>query len=399
MIQFPEPRIPPRSVSNLRPQLDMDSPLGKISRLLPVAVLLVLTLAACARITNPEGWSGGAIADDMLLIGTREGNLLALDREDGHSVWKFELHGTERERAIYSTPAVFGSTIYFGGYDGNFYALDLDNGDILWQTSIGGPVVGSPAIADGKVLFGSSDGNLYAYSLDDDTEIWKFSTGGKVWSEPAVMNGIVYFGSLDKTVYAVRLQDGEEVWRYETGGAVASSPVIARNRVMIGSFDSNFYALHAQTGEEVWRFDDAQSWYWARPVIIGDTIYVPSLDSNLYSLDIDTGALLWTLETKAPIIGSPAVALDMLAVPLRDAESRTWQIALIEPSEGAKMGVCAIGEEIRTPLSAEDDIIYFGARDHSIRAVRVKENGNPDEEWVHFTNKDDPLPRGRVPSC
>jgi len=31
--------------------------------------------------------------------------------------------------------------------------------------------------------------------------------------------------------------------------------------------------------------------------------------------------------------------------------------------------------------------------------VRVKESGNPDEEWIHFTDRDDPLPRGRAPAC
>ena len=44
-------------------------------------------------------------------------------------------------------------------------------------------------------------------------------------------------------------------------------------------------------------------------------------------------------------------------------------------------------------------MIYFGAQDKSIRAISVSANGNPDEEWVHFTDKDDPVARGRIRAC
>ena len=404
MTQFLKRGDPPRAAEARRSQRDSRSKPWSALRLFLLLALLLLALAGCSRVRNPEGWSGGALTEDMLFIGTRDGNLLALDRENGQARWKFELQGTtDRVRAIYATPAVFESTVYFGGYDGIFYALDL-KGDIQWQTEVGGPIVGSPAIADGKVLFGSSDGNLYAYEVLEDpdprpTPVWEFKTEGKVWSEPDEENGVVYFGSLDKWVYAVRLADGAEVWRFETGGAVAASPVIAKNRVLVGSFDSTFYAIDAQTGAEAWRFEDAKSWYWARPLVLEGTVYAPSLDGNLYALDIQTGELRWTFETKGPIIGAPAAVLDLLAVPSRDAETKAWQIALVDPSDGFKVGVCNIEEEIRTPLASEGDLIYFGARDRSIRAVRVKESGNPDEEWIHFTDRDDPLPRGRAPAC
>ena len=54
--------------------------------------------------------------------------------------------------------------------------------------------------------------------------------------------------------------------------------------------------------------------------------------------------------------------------------------------------------EIQKQLE-ENGHIYFAAKDHSIRSLRIKSNGNPDEIWVHLTNKDDPLPRGRALAC
>ena len=368
--------------------------------LLWILPLLLLTAAACARIGNPEGWSGGVIVDDLLFIGTPKGEVIALERESGERKWRFELRGEEKERAVYGTPTLAGGTLYVGGYDGILYALNLE-GELKWQERVGvstdregDPIVGSPVVADGLVIVGSSDGNLYAFDVDDQSEEWRFATSDKIWSTPAVVDGVVYFGSLDHKVYAVSLLDGSKVWEFQTKGAVAAGPVVVRGRVYVGSFDSVFYAIDAQTGKEAWRFTEANNWFWGRAIASEGTIYVPSLDGNLYALDLASGGLLWTLETEGALVGSPAFVGDMIAVPSVDG-----RIRLVRLTDGTLQDSCNIGEKIRTPLLQHEGIIYFAARDRSIRALRIKPNGNPDEKWVHFTNKDEPLPQGRAPAC
>lgn len=356
-------------------------------------------LTACTTIRAPEGGSGGAIVGDTLYIGTPQGQLLALDRASGQTLWRFELLGEKRERAIFGTPALDSDTLYVGGYDGVLYALST-GGELLGQEPLGGPIVGGPAVVDGVVLVGSSDGKLYALEVAKEpgrvrfSVKWRFPTEGKVWSSPAVAQGVVYFSSLDHNVYAVSLLDGAELWRFPTKGAVAATPVVAKGRVYVGSFDGVFYAINAATGREVWRFEGAKNWFWGRAAVAEDTIYAPSLDGTLYALGIDQGELRWALDTDGPIAGTPAVVLDMIAVPSADGKIR-----LVRLKDGRQLDACNIGEEIRTPLVEQGGVIYFGARDRSIRALRIKANGNPDEEWVHLTNKDDPLPRDREHAC
>jgi len=357
-------------------------------------LLSLLTLVACARIGNPNGWSGAAIVDNTIYIGTSEGELRAIDRISGDTIWRFELQGEERQRAIYGTPAVTEDTVYVGGYDGVLYALSLD-GDLKWQEPLGDSIVGSPVVEGDFLLVGSSDHYLYAFDANEEAEgIWKFETGDKVWSTPAVANDVVYFGSLDHNVYAVSLRDGEKQWEFETGGAVAASPVIARGRVFVGAFDGVFYAIDTDTGKEAWRFEEASNWFWGRAVVHGDLIYVPSLDGNLYALELDTGDMRWKIETDGPIVGSPVIIFDeLLAIPSSDGKIRIVRL------NGTPLDACNIDEAIRTPLVAQDDFIYFGATDKSVRALQIKQNGNPDEEWVHFADKDDPVQRGRAAAC
>jgi hypothetical protein len=61
-------------------------------------------------------------------------------------VWTFKTGG-----AIWSSPAVDGSSLYFGSNDGNICALKSDNGKPLWEKKTGGWVMGRPTI-DGEYL-------------------------------------------------------------------------------------------------------------------------------------------------------------------------------------------------------------------------------------------------------
>ena len=368
--------------------------------------ILLLVLVACAgRVRNPQGWSSGVITDDTIIIGTREGEVRALNIANGETRWRFELEGEELDRGVYGTPVLSGNTVFIGGYDGFVYAVEDGERKGRWPEDRDAPlggIVGSPAIVDDLLLISSTDGNLYALEIQDEDSSgrvsfslkWTFPTGSKIWSSPTVADDVVYFGSQDQNIYAVRVDDGSEKWSFTTGAAVVASPLIEDGRLYVGSFDNVFYALNVGTGEEIWRFDGAANWYWSQALIVEDIIYVASLDGNLYALDKLTGDELWSLETDGPIVGSPAVVFDMIVIPSDDGRIRLAKLA-----DGVEVGACNIGEDVRTSLLEHDGFIYFGAADSSLRALRIKSSGDPDEIWVHFTDRDEPVPRDEVERC
>ena len=385
----------------------MTDPLrAKSARLLAVVPLIALLgLAACARVGAPEGWSGGAISGDTLYIGTIEGDLRALDLRTeegavtGDLLWIFDLkeqsQGAENpaDAALYGTPVISGDRLYVGGYDGYLYALSLDTGELLWDEPVGDAdhIVGGPAVADGVVLVGSSDGNLYAFDESDRFLKWSFPTGNKVWSTPVVAEGVVFFGSQDHNVYAVELAQGTEVWRFPTKGAVTAAPVVVAGRVYVGSFDSVFYAIDAATGVEVARFEGAESWYWGGAVASDGAIYAPSLDGSLYALDLDTLEPVWPtpLQTDGPIIGSPVIVGDRIAVPSRDGG-----VYLVRLVDGTFEDQCGLDGKLRASLAARGDVIYVSA-DHSVRELKIDGAGNLVGGWEHRTDTDEDPVSGR----
>ena len=131
---------------------------------------MLLTLAACAgRIATPEGWSGGALDGDTLYIGTRAGDVRAIDTRNGETLDRFILRGEESLRGVYGTPALHNGALYVGGYDSMLYALSTPDLVEQWQEPVGGPIVGAPTVADGVVLVGSDDYKIYAFDHQEES--------------------------------------------------------------------------------------------------------------------------------------------------------------------------------------------------------------------------------------
>ena len=100
--------------------------------------------------------------------------------------------------------------LYVGSDDGNLYAVDGNNGNIVWTFPTGGPIVSSPAVATGGaqpvIVVGSNDGNVY-FVLDSGpsaTQMAVFPIGAPVRSSPAIgADGTVYVGADDGRLYAI----------------------------------------------------------------------------------------------------------------------------------------------------------------------------------------------------
>jgi len=93
---------------------------------------------------------------NVLYIGA-ESDLIALATDAREELWRFQSGGI-----IHSSPSLADNIIYVGSDDGNLYALDADSGAVLWEFPTGDKIESSPAVADGVVYVGSYDGKLYA---------------------------------------------------------------------------------------------------------------------------------------------------------------------------------------------------------------------------------------------
>jgi outer membrane protein assembly factor BamB len=109
------------------------------------------------------GWSGAALAANALLLTDRSGNIWALDRSTGDSLWKQNL----LENRQLTTPVVMGDYGVVGDLEGYLHWFKLDTGDLVGREKVQGAALrGTPQLSPEGTLYAlSNKGELAAYRL------------------------------------------------------------------------------------------------------------------------------------------------------------------------------------------------------------------------------------------
>lgn len=102
-------------------------------------------------------FSSPAVNEKLVLIGSRDKHLHAIDRQTGEGVWKFATGGR-----VESSPIVFSDGVVFGSSDGRLYAANLADGSELWRLELGEPLTASPAFGAGQIVIGGEKGTVFA---------------------------------------------------------------------------------------------------------------------------------------------------------------------------------------------------------------------------------------------
>jgi len=337
------------------------------------------------------------IASGLVLVGSGDGNLYALDAETGREAWKLTTGGP-----VDSSPAVARCTVFFASRDRKVYAADVRSGRLKWTFSTGEELpfpwgyehfISSP-VADGRSVFiGAGDGILYCLSAEDGGIRWQVRTGGRIRSSPALSGGTVYVGSMDGFLYAVDALGGRTRWRFETEGAtidsieegydrrsINSSPAVANGVVTFGSRDGHQYAVDAETGRRLWRFGHPVDfvpgspdvgWVESSPAISGDTTYVGSSDGRFVNaVDLATGKERWRFPTPSRVLSSVAVAGPTVVFGGSDGS-----VYAVDAVTGLEVWRFPTRDGVHSSPVAWNGMVFVGSDDGTLYALSGKRPG------------------------
>src|SRR5690606_23595122 len=173
--------------------------------------------------------------------------------------WEFKTGG-----GVFSSPAAFEELVVFGSGDGSVYALNSETGNPVWKIPTEASVLGSPLISEGKNYIGGSDGYFRALDARTGKEIWNYKgLQGPVVSTPIIHKGNVIFGAWDKHLYALNISNGKLSWKWDNGSPnrmfspAMVIPVAHEGVIYIAAPDRYLTAIDAEKGFTLWRTNEA----------------------------------------------------------------------------------------------------------------------------------------------
>lgn len=142
-----------------------------------------------------------AVVGDRAYFGTMTNQVLAVDWKKPAVVWQYE--SDKRQQPFFSSSAVTDSLVITGSRDKRVHALDRKGGQAVWTFPTEGKVDSSPVVVGNRVFAASLDGKLYVLDLAKGTELKKFDLGAGVLGSPAVGGGCLVVGTEKGVLYCL----------------------------------------------------------------------------------------------------------------------------------------------------------------------------------------------------
>lgn len=241
---------------------------------------------------DPSFVAGGVgTGDGLALLGTTEGDLVALDVASGSEQWRSDL-GSE----ILSIPAVGEGLVFAQSIDGRLVALDRDSGAVRWTYDNQLPILtlrgtSSPIEADGIVYAGFANGKLVALRATNGEPIWEHRVmlpEGRselermvdVDTRPLLLGGTVYIGSYHGRVKSLSRRDGRALWEHE----ISTHLDLAEGYGQVYSVDEDdvITAIDQQSGEIAWVQEDFKRRQLSPPVAFSNYLAVGDTEGYLH---------------------------------------------------------------------------------------------------------------------
>jgi len=269
-----------------------------------------------------------------LYVGTGDGILYNLEIGTGDTVWSFDTGA----RIYFSSPAVYGETVYIGNDDGILFAVQ--EGDSIWSYETDDRIRSSAAVSeDGTVYFTSEDG--YLRSLTSDGELnWEANIGRSI-STPALGDNMVVVGS-DTGLYAYDL-GGEHLFHIDTDNPVETSPTIT---------DYQIFSATSSTPSELMATDLQGDLIWAYP-LEEHVLSSPGLAAGNLFIASDSG-MVWCFYSTSP------ESMNITIEPLSEIPEGTRTIFLNgsvdydtgRPASGVDVEIFLLNDQVRGRTTA-----------------------------------------------
>lgn len=225
--------------------------------------------------TNGRVRATALVVKNTVYQPSSDGFVYVIDLNSGKLKWTFETEGATLDskkfgfdrNSIYTQPVLENNLLLFGSRDGNVYAVDINTHQQKWKFNYDNTwAMGIASDNDAVFVNWSTNNVACAIDLQTGKEKWKFLCGAHTYTKPVIAGDELYIGSADGKLYDLDKHTGQKKWQYETGSEIYSSPVYDDAAIFFGCDNGYFYAL--EQGSQPYKA------VYQPPVITGNEKYL-----------------------------------------------------------------------------------------------------------------------------
>ncbi|WP_067585575.1 outer membrane protein assembly factor BamB [Endozoicomonas ascidiicola] len=344
------------------------------------------------RVELTEVWSRGAgkgvgnrfenlkpaVDGDRVFAAGSKGSVYAFERDTGKQLWKTELDDIHVGGGV---SAYYGKVL-LGTLDGEVIALDQENGAELWRSRVSSEILSAPVTDGIYVAVQSIDDRLTVLDADTGKYLWRqealqpaLTLRGS--SEPVMFREAVFAGFASGEAKAFRLENGAPLWssrvsvprgstELERMVDIKGAPLILDNVIFFDSYQGNVAAMDLYSGRVRWSKE--LSSYKGMADGYG-AVYLTSEESYLSSIDQKSGAVNWRQEDfEYRRLSAPAAFGSYVVV--GDSEG---YLHLMSQLDGSQAGRFKIGSSaIKAQPLVDNDLMFVLTAEGELMALKEK---------------------------
>jgi outer membrane protein assembly factor BamB len=227
-------------------------------------------------------------------------------------LWSVKVGDGQGKKYNQLMPAIEGDTVYAASANGVVMAIDRQNGRTLWRKRLDMVLNGGVGAGSGMVLVGSQTSWVIALDKDNGDELWRTRVSSEVLSRPQTNGRMVVVQTIDGKLIGLNARDGQQRWVYESTVPSltlrgTSSPLLIDNFVIAAQANGTVVSVAIDNGTLRWEqrisIPTGRSEI-DRIIDIDGELYltdsglllVPSFQGYLAVLDVVTGQKRWQIQ-------------------------------------------------------------------------------------------------------
>lgn len=246
---------------------------------------------------SSEVLSAPQAAGEFVVVRSGDSRIFGLDARDGSRRWEYQT--TPPPLTLRANPGVVivEGFVIAGLPAGKLIVLNVANGGLVWETVVAAPkgdneieritdIAGPPLVEAGRVCAATFQGRVACYETQK---------GGQLWARPASSVGSlavddlsVYLSEENGSVVALDKNSGASVWKQDKlSYRSLSAPLATRNYVVVGDFEGHVHFLKFEDGSFAARMATDGGGIAAAPRSIGDDkVLVQTRRGGVYAIAI-----------------------------------------------------------------------------------------------------------------